>query len=388
MPIKNRFSELMPEMVAWRHDFHRHPEIMYDLPRTSARVAELLQGFGVDSVTTGVGRTGVVATIKGRTDSKGRVIALRADMDALPIQELTGAEYASTVPNAMHACGHDGHTSMLLGAAKYLAETRNFDGTAVLVFQPAEEGGAGAQAMLDDGLVDRWGVQEFYGMHNMPGIPVGQFAIRKGPIMAAADQFDIVLTGKGGHAAKPNDAIDTVLVASHIIVALQSIVSRNMDPLRNAVVSVCVVETDSTAYNVLPQVVKLRGTARSLDAEVRDLLERRIQEIAAGIASAFGATAKVNFERGYPVTQNNPEATVHAAEVARGIVGAVDMNVDPMMGGEDFSFMLNVRPGAYIFLGNGDSAMLHHPAYDFNDEALPTGASWLAGMVETRMPAI
>lgn len=388
MPIKNRFSELMPEMVAWRHDFHRHPEIMYDLPRTSARVAELLQSFGVDSVTTGVGRTGVVATIKGRTDSKGRVIALRADMDALPIQELTGAEYASTVPNAMHACGHDGHTSMLLGAAKYLAETRSFDGTAVLVFQPAEEGGAGAQAMLDDGLVDRWGVQEFYGMHNMPGIPVGQFAIRKGPIMAAADQFDIVLTGKGGHAAKPNDAIDTVLIASHIIVALQSIVSRNMDPLRNAVVSVCVVETDSTAYNVLPQVVKLRGTARSLDAEVRNLLERRIQEIAAGIASAFGATAQINFERGYPVTQNNPEATMHAAEVARGIVGAVDMNVDPMMGGEDFSFMLNVRPGAYIFLGNGDSAMLHHPAYDFNDEALPTGASWLAGMVETRMPAI
>lgn len=388
MPIKNRFSELMPDMVAWRHDFHRHPEIMYDLPRTSGRVAELLQGFGVDSLETGIGRTGVVATIKGRTDTKGRVVALRADMDALPIHEITGAEYASTVPNAMHACGHDGHTSMLLGAAKYLAETRNFDGTAVLVFQPAEEGGAGAQAMLDDGLVDQWGIQEFYGMHNMPGIPLGEFAIRKGPIMAAADQFDIVLTGKGGHAAKPNDAIDTVLVAAQIIVALQSIVSRNMDPLRNAVVSVCVVETDSTAYNVLPQVVKLRGTARSLDAEVRDMLERRIGEIATGIAAAFGAVAEVDFERGYPVTQNNPEATLHAAEVARGIAGAVDLNVDPMMGGEDFSFMLNARPGAYIFLGNGDSAMLHHPAYDFNDEALPTGASWLAGMVEARMPAI
>ena len=255
MPVKNRFAELLPEITAWRRDFHEHPELQYDVHRTAGRVARLLRDFGCDEVVEGIGRTGVVGVIKGKTDSKGRVIGLRADMDALPIIEQTGLDYASKTPGKMHACGHDGHTAMLLGAAKYLAETRNFDGTAVVIFQPAEEGGAGGEAMVQDGLVSRWNIQEFYGMHNMPGMPVGSFSIKPGPMMAAADQFDIIVTGKGGHAAKPHECIDTTLTAAQIIVALQSVVSRNIDPLKNAVVSVCVVSTDSTAQNVIPEVV-------------------------------------------------------------------------------------------------------------------------------------
>lgn len=386
MPVKNRFAELLPEISGWRRDFHRYPELMYDLPRTSARVAALLHEFGVDEVVQGVGRSGVVGVIRGRKNGSGRVIGLRADMDALPIQEVTGAEYASEVPGKMHACGHDGHTSMLLGAAKYLAETRNFDGTAIVIFQPAEEGGAGGKAMLDDGLVTRWGIQEFYGLHNMPGIEVGQFAIRKGPVMAAADQFEIVLTGKGGHAAAPHTTVDTALVAAQVVVALQSIAARNVDPLKSGVVSVCVIATDSQAYNVLPEKVVLRGTARSLENDVRDLLEERITQVAINVAAAFGARAEVDYQRGYPVTVNHAEATDHAADVARAVAGGVEMNMTPIMAGEDFSYMLNERPGAYIFLGNGDSAALHHPAYDFNDEAIPAGSSWLAGMAEARMP--
>ncbi|RCW85872.1 M20 aminoacylase family protein [Paracoccus lutimaris] len=386
MPVKNRFAELLPEITAWRRDFHENPELLYEVHRTAGKVAALLREFGVDDVTEGVGRTGVVGVIKGRSDSKGRVIGLRADMDALPIRERTGAEYASKNPGVMHACGHDGHTAMLLGAAKYLAETRNFDGTAVVIFQPAEEGGGGGLAMVEDGLVERWGIQEFYGMHNMPGYPIGSFAIREGAMMAAADQFDIVVTGKGGHAAKPHDTIDTTLVAAQITVALQSIVSRNLDPLKSGVVSVCVVETDSTAHNVIPQVVKLKGTARSLDPEVRDLLEAGIKRIAPNVAAAYGATAEVQYDRGYPVTMNHPEATVHAAEVARSIAGDVNTEMAPMMGGEDFSYMLLERPGAYIFVGNGDTAMVHHPAYDFDDNAIPAGSSWYAGMIEARMP--
>ncbi|RMC35254.1 M20 aminoacylase family protein [Paracoccus alkanivorans] len=387
MPVKNRFAELLPEITAWRRDFHEHPELLYDVHRTAGKVAELLREFGCDEVTEGIGQTGVVGVIKGKTDSKGRVIGLRADMDALPINEQTGVEYASKTPGKMHACGHDGHTAMLLGAAKYLAETRNFDGTAVVIFQPAEEGGAGGDAMIKDGLAERWGIQEFYGMHNMPGIPVGQFAIRPGAMMAAADQFDITVTGKGGHAAKPHECIDTTLTAAQIIVALQSVVSRNIDPLKNAVISVCVVQTDSTAHNVIPQVVQLKGTARSLAPEVRDQLEEGIKRVATNVAAAMGATAEIDYQRGYPVTMNNEEATVWAADVAREIAGDVDLTMQPMMGGEDFSFMLNERPGAYIFVGNGDTAMVHHPAYNFNDDAIPAGSSWYAGMVETRMPA-
>ncbi|QFQ86388.1 amidohydrolase [Paracoccus kondratievae] len=386
MPVKNRFAELLPEITAWRRDFHENPELDYAVHRTAGRVAELLRSFGLDEVVEGIGRTGVVGVIKGRSNTSGRVIGLRADMDALPIHEKTGAEYASKTPGVMHACGHDGHTAMLLGAAKYLAETRNFDGTAVVIFQPAEEGGAGGLAMVQDGLVDRWGIQEFYGMHNMPGYPVGAFAIREGAMMAAADQFEITVTGKGGHAAKPHEAIDTTLVAAHIIVALQSIVSRNVDPLKSGVVSVCVVQTDSMAHNVIPQVVMLKGTARTLDPEVRDQIEERVREVAAHTAAAFGARAEVEYERGYPITMNHPEATGHAAEVARQIAGDVNMDMLPLMAGEDFSYMLNERPGAYIFLGNGDTAMVHHPAYDFDDNAIPAGSSWYAGMAEARMP--
>ncbi|WP_306753345.1 M20 aminoacylase family protein [Paracoccus actinidiae] len=387
MPVKNRFAELLPEITAWRRDFHEHPELLYDVHRTAGRVAELLRGFGCDEVVEGVGRTGVVGVIKGRTDSRGRVIGLRADMDALPIIEQTGLGYASKTPGKMHACGHDGHTAMLLGAAKYLAETRNFDGTAVVIFQPAEEGGAGGEAMVLDGLVSRWNIQEFYGMHNMPGMPVGSFSIKPGAMMAAADQFDIIVTGKGGHAAKPHECIDTTLTAAQIIVALQSVVARNIDPLKNAVISVCVVSTDSTAHNVIPQVVKLKGTARSLDPGVRDQLEEGIIRVATNIAAAMGATAQVDYQRGYPVTMNDDQATVWAADVAREIAGDVNMDMQPMMGGEDFSYMLNEKPGAYIFVGNGDTAMVHHPAYNFNDDAIPAGSSWYAGMVEQRMPA-
>ena len=387
MPVKNRFAELLPEITAWRRDFHEHPELLYDVHRTAGRVAQLLRDFGCDEVVEGIGKTGVVGVIKGRTDSQGRVIGLRADMDALPIIEQTGLDYASKTPGKMHACGHDGHTAMLLGAAKYLAETRNFDGTAVVIFQPAEEGGAGGEAMVLDGLVSRWNIQEFYGMHNMPGMPVGTFAIKPGAMMAAADQFDITVTGKGGHAAKPHECIDTTLTAAQIIVAMQSVVARNIDPLKNAVISVCVVSTDSTAHNVIPQVVKLKGTARSLDAGVRDQLEEGIRRVATNIAAAMGAVADVDYHRGYPVTVNDDQATVWAADVAREISGGVNMDMQPMMGGEDFSYMLNERPGAYIWVGNGDTAMVHHPAYNFNDDAIPAGSSWYAGMVEARMPA-
>ena len=387
MPVKNRFAELLPEITAWRRDFHENPELLYDVHRTAGKVADLLRDFGCDEVTEGIGRTGVVGVIKGKSDKTGRVIGLRADMDALPINEQTGLDYASKTPGKMHACGHDGHTAMLLGAAKYLAETRNFDGTAVVIFQPAEEGGGGGDAMVRDGLIDRWKIDEVYGMHNMPGIPTGAFAIKPGAMMASADQFNITVTGKGGHAAKPHECIDTTLTAAQIIVALQSVVARNIDPLKNAVISVCVVTTDSTAHNVIAQVVKLRGTARSLDPGVRDQLQEGIGRVAINVAAAMGATAEVDYQRGYPVTVNDDQATTWAAKVARDIAGDVDMEMQPMMGGEDFSYMLLERPGAYIFVGNGDSAMVHHPAYNFDDNAIPAGSSWYAGMVESRMPA-
>jgi len=387
MPVKNRFAEMLPEITAWRHDFHENPELLFEVHRTAAKVADLLREFGCDEVVTGIGRTGVVGVIHGKTDTAGRVIGLRADMDALPIFEKTGAAYASKTPGVMHACGHDGHTSMLLGAAKYLCETRNFDGRAVVIFQPAEEGGGGGREMCADGMMDRFGIQEVYGMHNMPGIPIGHFAIRPGAMMASADQFEITVTGKGGHAAKPHDCIDTTLVASHIIIALQTIASRGVDPMKQVVVSVCTFTTDSTAHNVIPQVVKLKGTVRTMDPGVQDYVERRVTEIATGTALALGAVADVNYQRGYPVTVNAAENTRYAAEVAKAVSGNVDTDTAPLMGAEDFSFMLNERPGAYIFMGNGDTAMVHHPAYNFDDSAIPFGSSWYAGMVEARMPA-
>ncbi|GHE05008.1 amidohydrolase [Defluviimonas sp. 20V17] len=387
MPVKNRFAELLPEITAWRRDLHENPELLFDTHRTSALVADRLREFGCDEVVEGIGRTGVVGVIKGKTDKAGRVVGLRADMDALPIKEATGLPYASKVPGKMHACGHDGHTAMLLGAAKYLAETRNFDGTAVVIFQPAEEGGGGGDEMVRDGMMDRFGIQEVYGMHNMPGIPVGKFAIRPGPMMAAADQFEAVITGKGGHAAKPHDCIDTTLVASHIVVALQSIASRNVDPLKQVVVSVCSFRTESEAFNVIPQTVTLRATVRTLDPKVQDFVEERIKQIVTGTAQTFGATAQIEYRRGYPVTMNAEENTEFALQAAQSVAGNVDTSINPMMGAEDFSFMLNARPGAYIFLGNGDTAMVHHPAYNFDDNAIPFGSSWYAEMVESRMPA-
>ena len=387
MPPKNRFAELLPEITAWRRDFHENPELLFDVHRTAGKVADLCRGFGCDEVVEGIGRTGVVAVIKGKSDTKGRTIGLRADMDALPIHEQTGVPYASKTPGKMHACGHDGHTAMLLGAAKYLAETRNFDGTVICIFQPAEEGGGGGKVMVEDGLITRWNINEVYGMHNMPGIPVGHFAIRPGSLMAAADQFEIVVTGKGGHAAKPHDCIDTTVVAAHIVVAIQTIASRSVDPLKQVVVSVCTVATDSTAHNVIPQVVTMRGTVRTMDAKVQDQVELRLQEIVEGTAKALGAKAELRYHRGYPVTVNAEENTTFAADVARAVSGQVDTDTAPLMGAEDFSYLLNERPGAYIFLGNGDTAMVHHPSYNFDDDAIPFGSSWYAGMAEARMPA-
>jgi amidohydrolase len=389
MPIVNRIAALHPEIAEWRRDIHANPELLYDVHRTAGVVAEKLTAFGCDQVVTGIGRTGVVGVIRGRKDGGGalKTVGLRADMDALPIEEETSAPYRSTVPGKMHACGHDGHTAMLLGAAKYLAETRNFAGTAVVIFQPAEEGGGGGRAMVKDGLMERFGIEEVYGMHNMPGLPVGQFAIRPGPIMASADGINIDIEGVGGHAAKPHQAVDPILCGAHIVTQLQSIVSRNVDPLDAAVVTITVFKAGS-ADNVIPGAVKLRGTARSFRAETRDLLENRIRKIVEGTALAHGAKATFAFHRGYPVTSNHAKQTAFAAGVAKEIAGheRVDADAAPMMGAEDFSFMLNARPGAFIFIGNGDTAGLHNSAYDFNDEAIPLGASYWVRLVETALP--
>ncbi|MEM6309347.1 MAG: M20 aminoacylase family protein [Pseudomonadota bacterium] len=386
MPIKNRYAELHAEITEWRQDFHRHPELMYDVHRTAARVAELLRAFGCDEVVEGIGKTGVVGVIKGQKADSGHVIGLRADMDALPINEITGVAYASETPGKMHACGHDGHTSMLLGAAKYLCETRAFNGTAVLAFQPAEEGGAGGLAMCQDGLMERWGIQEIYGMHNMPGLPVGQFAIRPGALLASSDEFEITITGKGGHAAMPHAAVDTTLVAAQTLVSLQSVVSRSVDPIHRVVLTVGKFETDSNQSNVIANQAILSGTVRTLDPQYREIAQTRIREIAAGTAAAYGATVKVDWEEGYPVTINSVDETQYAADVARDVAGSVIDNVDPIMPAEDFSYMLQERPGAYIFIGNGDSAQCHHPAYNFDDNAIPAGSSWYSGMIEARMP--
>jgi hippurate hydrolase len=386
MPIVNRVADLQGDIAEWRHDIHAHPELLFDVHRTAATVADKLKAFGCDEVVSGIGRTGVVGVIRGRRGQSHKVIGMRADMDALPIEEATGLPYKSTVPGKMHACGHDGHTAMLLGAAKYLAETRNFAGTAVLVFQPAEEGGGGGREMVKDGLMERFGVQEVYGMHNYPGLPLGQFGIRTGPLMASADTVTIEIEGVGGHAARPQLSVDTVLVGAQIINQIQSIVARNVDPIKSAVISICVFQAGTTD-NVIPQTAHLRGTARALSPDVRDLLEKRLHEVVEGTARLYGAKAKLTYRRGYPVLKNHEQQTSFAASIASEIVGAdrVDTNFPPVMGAEDFSYMLEARAGAFIFVGNGDSAGLHHPAYNFNDDVIPVGTSYWVRLVETAM---
>ncbi|WP_299416634.1 M20 aminoacylase family protein [uncultured Sulfitobacter sp.] len=386
MPIKNRFAEMHPEITGWRRHLHQYPELQFDVHETAKFVEDKLRGFGITDITTGIGQTGVVAVIEGRTNTSGRTVGLRADMDALPIEEATGLEYASKNPGKMHACGHDGHTAILLGAAQYLAETRNFDGRVVLIFQPAEEGGGGGLEMCKDGLMERWSIDEVYGLHNMPGAEVGSFHIREGALLAATDEFEIIITGQGGHAAAPHEAIDPNLAAAHVIVALQSIASRNVDPLAQVVVSVCVLRSDSEAFNIIPHRVTMRGTVRTLDKTVRDLAQKRLEEIVDLTARAHGCVAKVDYDRGYPVTVNHADETVYAADAAEVVSPGVDRATPPIMAGEDFSYMLEERPGAYIMLGNGAGATVHHPEYNFNDDAIPAGCSWFAEVVERRMP--
>jgi hippurate hydrolase len=388
MPIINRVADLADEIALWRRDLHEYPELGYDVHRTAGLVAEKLKAFGCDEVVPGIGKTGVVGVIHGRKRGSSRVLGLRADMDALPLEEITGLPYASKTKGKMHACGHDGHTAMLLGAAQYLAETRNFDGTAIVIFQPAEEGGAGGKAMVDDGLMTRWGIQEVYGMHNAPGLPVGSFATRKGAQLAAVDVFAIHVEGKGSHAAEPHKGVDTLVAGANILLALQSIVARNLDPLKAGIVTVGAFH-GGTASNIIPQTAELRGTVRSLAPEVRDLLQQRVSEVAQSIASAYGATARVDYIRDYLITVNHARETEFAVRVANEIAGSgkVVAETPPIMAGEDFSFMLEARPGNMIFLGNGDTAACHHPAYNFNDAAIPHGVSYWVRLVEIGMPA-
>jgi len=388
MPVINRIADMADEIAAWRRDLHENPELGFDVHRTAGVVASRLREFGVDEVVEGIGKTGVVGVIRGRATGSGRVVGMRADMDALPIEEATGLPHASKVPGKMHACGHDGHTAMLLGAAKYLSETRNFDGTAVVIFQPAEEGGGGGEKMVEDGMMDRFGIQKVFGMHNYPGMPVGQFGLRPGPLMGSTDEFTIDLEGKGGHAAKPHNCIDTTLVAAQLMQSLQSVVARNVDPVESAVLSVTSLHTGGDAFNVIPQTVHMKGTIRTLKESVRGLVEKRLRTMVEHIAAAFDAKVTLGFTRGYPVTVNSAAETAFAAQVAEGVAGEgrVDTDLPPVLGAEDFSYMLNARPGAMIWVGNGDTAMVHHPKYDFNDAVIPVGSSYWARLAETAMP--
>ena len=386
MAVINSFAEMLPEISEWRRYIHANPELRFQEHRTAAFVASKLKEFGCDEIITGFGETGVVGVIYGKLNTSGDTIGFRADMDALPIQEATGLPHASTIPGKMHACGHDGHTSMLLGAAKYLAETRNFNGKVVLAFQPAEEGGGGARAMIDAGLMERWSVDEIYGMHNMPGIPTGEFSVRNGAQMAAPSKFEIIVRGKGGHGAIPHRVVDSTLIAAQIVVALQSITSRNIDPLKNVVVSICSFRTETDTYNVIPASVHMRGTIRTFEPEVQQIVRSRIDALATSTAVGYGAIAEVSHISGPPALVNHPRETELAARIAIEVCGVAHRDLDPKMAGEDFSEMLLERPGAYLFLGNGDSADLHNPSYEFNDEIIPVGCSWFAKMAERRMP--
>jgi amidohydrolase len=385
MPVLNRAVEMQADVSQWRRYLHQNPELLYDVFNTAEFVENKLKSFGCDEVITGIGRTGVVGIIKGRLGD-GPVIGLRADMDALPIQETSGVEWASQTDGKAHSCGHDGHTAMLLGTAQYLCETRNFHGAVALIFQPAEEGGAGGLAMIEDGLLERFQINEIYGLHNRPGIPLGQFAICHGPIMAATDEFEIIITGKGGHAAMPHTTIDPIVAGAQLINALQAIVSRRTDPLDSLVVSVTKFNAGH-AHNVIPQEARLAGTVRSLSKDTRKAAEETIRAAAAGISTLTGTNIEVKYQKNYPVTFNHEAETDFSVRVAKEIVGEnnVDTKTPPMMAGEDFSYMLEKCPGSYIFLGNGDSAGLHHPAYDFNDEAIPYGISYFVRLVETAL---
>jgi amidohydrolase len=384
MPVINRIAEFHADMTAWRRDLHEHPELGFQEHRTSALIAERLRDFGVDEVITGIARTGVVGVIRGRAGE--RAIGLRADIDALPIVEETGLPYASKNPGVMHACGHDGHTTMLLGAARYLAETRNFPGTVYVIFQPAEEGLAGGALMIKEGLFERFPMEMVFGMHNWPEAPEGVFLWRPGPIMAACSNFEIVITGRGGHAALPHTTIDPIVVAAQIVTALQSLVSRNVEPVEAGVISVGHISGGHT-HNVIPQTVRMLGTGRWFTPAVGDLLENGLRRIATGVAESLGAHAEIRYERTYLATVNDPAATEHAARAAEAVAGPARVRhmEKPTMGAEDFSFMLDAKQGSYIMLGarRADSdAMVHHPRYDFNDTLLPIGASYWATLAE------
>ncbi|MEL6964122.1 MAG: M20 aminoacylase family protein [Pseudomonadota bacterium] len=391
MAVINRIAEFHQDMTAWRRDFHAHPELGFEETRTSGIVAEKLRSFGFDEVHTGIAKTGIVGVLRGAKGDGQEAIGLRADMDALPIDETTGLPHASTSKGKMHACGHDGHTTMLLGAARYLAETRNFSGTAYFIFQPAEEGEGGGRVMVEEGLFERFPMTEVYGMHNWPGRPVGSFAMRSGPIMAATDQFEITVKGKGGHAAAPHLCLDPLVTAAQIALAMQTIMSRSADPVEQGVVSITQIHGGDT-LNVIPETAMLAGTARSFTPEIRTLLEERICEIPGQIARANRMDASVKFSRGYPPTVNSEAETDQAANVAAEIAGEdkVERATPPVMGGEDFAYMLEKKPGSYIFIGNGGdetTPMLHNPGYDFNDETLTHGASYWARLVERLLPA-
>ncbi|WEX79665.1 M20 family metallopeptidase (plasmid) [Sinorhizobium numidicum] len=380
-------KDLIEEATAWRQQFHRHPELLFDVVHTAARVTDLLRSFGCDEVITGIGKTGVVAVVRGGNAPASRTIGIRADMDALPILEATGLPYASSVAGKMHACGHDGHMAILLGAVKHLAESRAFSGTLVAIFQPAEEGGAGAKIMSDDGLFDRFGIEEVYALHNMPGMEVGTFALSDGVLLAASDRFDLKIAGCGGHAARPHEAIDPIPVANHIVSALQTIVSRNVNPLDPAVLSVTSIHAGD-AYNVIPSEVTLRGSVRTLSDVNRDNVEARVGALVTSIAEAFGASAELDYRRGYPPTINHATQARTLGDAATRVVGipGVQRDAPPIMAAEDFSYMLQARPGAFIFMGNGMTAPLHHPMYDFNDDALPYGiALWISLMTENKI---
>ncbi|WP_238364826.1 M20 aminoacylase family protein [Mesobacterium pallidum] len=386
MPIVNRIAGYADEMKEWRRHIHQHPELGLNCHKTAAFVVERLKEFGVDEIHEGIANSGVVAIIEGK--APGRTIGLRADMDALPMEDLSGTDWSSTVPGLAHTCGHDGHTTMLLGAAKYLAETRNFAGRVALIFQPAEENDGGGRIMVEEGIMDRFDVAEVYGVHNTPQDPEGHILVNPGAMMAAVDEFKITVKGRGGHAAMPYQAKDPVMTAVAIVQGLQTIVSRNVDALDQLVVSVTSIHC-GTAFNIVPETAVIGGTVRSFAPEVRDLAERRMRQIVKSTAEAYDMTAEVSYERGYPPTINHPEQAAFAAEVARGVVGPdkVDDNRRPVMAGEDFSYMLEARPGAYLNVGQGDTPGCHHPAYDFNDEIAPVGASFFARLIETALPA-